>query len=80
MPRYFREKTNSAFAIIKDPLIGYVVGHGDNESDDYHRNDPLYNWKMKAKWFLFGRPFSSDLARRFSQSVSSPIMNGLPTN
>lgn len=61
---YFSNELNSEFVTLDTPLVGYVLGHGDNCSDGY-RVGWMETCKSKLKPWIQGRRMPSGLRSQF---------------
>ncbi|MCC9601448.1 hypothetical protein LOC67_12905 [Stieleria sp. JC731] len=64
--QFFEKELNVQCEWIYDPLVCYVVGHGDNSSADYRRS-AIGRLKRKVLWATLGRKFSGRRMSNFSQ-------------
>jgi len=62
MHSYFRDELDIPYTSFSDPIVGYVLGHGDNCSDGY-RTNPLNRFRSKLKPWLKGKPIDNQLAQ-----------------
>ncbi|MDB4695144.1 glycosyltransferase family 2 protein [bacterium] len=65
MHSYFKEERNIPYTDFSDPIVGYVLGHGDNCSDGY-RNGLFHRLSAKLKPWIKGKPISKTLAKRLA--------------
>lgn len=66
---YFRDQLKKSPVLIQKPLVGYVLGHGDNCSDGFRESglDKLKTW-LKPR--LLGKAIPDELGERFGLSQS----------
>lgn len=69
MQNYFQIELENRFVSIQEPLIAYLVGHGDNASDGYHRWLTTFRAFESIKSRLFGSDAGKLLTSRFSQGL-----------
>lgn len=64
MFRFFEEELGEPCQRVLEPVVSYVLGHGDNCSDEFRRN-PLAALKSRMKPWIRGKRLSSSLCARF---------------
>lgn len=67
MDQYFQEYFQTAPTPIPHPMIAYVLGHGDNCSDEF-RKRPVARLKSWLKPYLTGRAVDRDFRQNFAIS------------
>ncbi len=65
MHSYFQDELDISYTRVFDPIVGYVLGHGDNCSDGY-RTSTLNRLCSKIKPWLKGKPVDNQLAQNLS--------------
>ncbi len=73
MHSYFHDELDISYTRVSDPIVGYVLGHGDNCSDG-DRTSTLNRLCSKLKAWLEGKPIENRLAQRLGlQPVRSYV-------
>lgn len=62
---FFDSEATVPYAVIQEPILGYVLASGDNISDRW-RDNFWKRMKAKAKPYLKGKKYSSNLIELFS--------------
>ena len=65
MHTYFQDELNTSYTTFSEPLIGYVLGHGDNCSDGY-RDTLISRVRSKLKPWIKGRRIDDSLAQHLA--------------
>lgn len=64
MHAYFNSRAVQIYQIIQEPIIAYVIGHGDNCSDGYRQN-LFTKIKTGVKPWLLGSPLNKNFEFEF---------------
>lgn len=67
MATYFEAESQSDFVIVTDPLVGYVLGHGDNCSDGY-RVGMAARVKSLIRPWLLAKHMSAKMRSQFGMT------------
>ena len=74
MHAYFNSRAVQKYQIIQEPIIAYVIGHGDNCSDGYRQN-LLAKIKTGVKPWLLGSPLKADFESEFGITAHKTVEN-----
>lgn len=61
---FFKQEIKESYHVISEPVLGYVLGNGDNISD-VRRNSWIKKIRSSARPYLRGKKFKKGLKHRF---------------